>query len=79
MEDWFSLVVRSSGPQRFDVLRKQRHKNQANSFFLSIYVSLKTFQVTFLVSSLQLQALISPFPALSRWQSVDRREKTGPS
>lgn len=35
--------------------------------------------LTFLTSSLQLQALICPLPALSRWQSVDSRQKTGPS
>ncbi len=36
-------------------------------------------RLTFLMSSAQLQALISPFPALRRWVSVERRVNTGPS
>lgn len=35
--------------------------------------------MTFLLSSAQLQALISPFPELRRWVSVDSSENTGPS
>lgn len=81
-----SLVVGSFRPQRFDVLRRQRVDGSVSTAVrhLSTYVwfceeVVATVTVTFLMSSAQLQALISPFPALRRCESVDRRQKTGPS
>lgn len=84
-----SLVVWSFCPQRFDILRRQKQftgqflrrqlvsRSSAYMWFCEWVVAVAT--VTFLMSSVQLQALISPFPALKRWQSVDSRQKTGPS
>lgn len=68
-----SLVVGSFRPQRFDVLRRQKVDGSVSTAVrhLSAYVwfceeVVATVTVTFLMSSAQLQALISPFPALRR-------------
>lgn len=79
---WASLVVWSFCPDRFDILQEQRdrfrqmlHKKPLSGRFW-IWDDMT---VTFLMSSFQLHALISPFPVLRRWQSLESRENTGPS
>lgn len=76
-EDSSSLVVRSLRPQRLHVLRRHRTSELLTNCASFLFRARRTG--TFLVSSVQLQALISPFPALRRTLSVDTRLKTGPS